>query len=462
MVKQTRISDVQSIHIPDFLLCDQESEEGYCEYKWRLVSLSEARLEELVTQMKYRLAEGDGICRYEVGLEDNGLARGLCEEELAESIENVKEMADRLNAVCEVLKYSTGIRGRCASLEVIERLRPEQQPRVPDARIAMVGAGSCGKSTLLAVIASNRLDDAHGTQRSSVVRYPHEVVSGCTSAISRHLVGFDANGLPVSLINRGDVSVPSFTDETDIFSAEKLLQFIDLPGARKYLRTTFRGLLSTRADFLILCVDASSLLQKNNDHETAVVTGGGEVIAEESIGNLNNNNNNSFNSNINNNNSNSEDMWCLKLAAAFNWPAVITLTKTDCLTHDQKNSAVARAKEWQEKLIGPRLPGFQQAPIVCVSCVTGEGLDELRAILGKVEARQEDLDKDLQLQTQQQHPPLLKAGGAIFLVQDIWPRQPEDLPVVGGAILGGSLRVGMKICVGSVNARVTFIFCFSS
>lgn len=399
LIKLQRNSDVKGVNIPDFLLADAEDEEGSCEYKWRLIKLTDARFQELVTQMKYRLAEGDGECRYEVGLEDNGLARGLDEDELNESIGNVRRMAASLGAKCEVVSYLDGIRGRCASL-VVTKLAHKQKEisRVPDARIAMLGSVDSGKSTLLAVIASNRLDDANGTRRSTVFRYPHEVVSGCTSAISRHLVGFDEDGLPVSLINRGDVSVPSVQDEEEVLNAKSLLQFVDLPGSRKYLRTTFRGLLSTGADFLILCVDAANFLCGPED----------------------------------------EDIWNLKLAAAMKWPAAITLTYSDLMEPEELFIAKSRAEEWQNKIVGPHGNGC--APVVCVSSVTGKGLDELRAILAEVG-------------TQQPSPPQ-SAGGARFLVQDIWPRQDEDLPVVGGTIIGGSMRVGMKVCVGSVNARV--------
>ena len=53
-----------------------EDDEGNVEYKWKLIDPSEERFEKLVTQMKFRLAEGTGEAFYEVGVEDTGFPRG--------------------------------------------------------------------------------------------------------------------------------------------------------------------------------------------------------------------------------------------------------------------------------------------------------------------------------------------------------------------------------------------------
>ncbi|CEG82288.1 Putative Gtp binding protein 2 [Rhizopus microsporus] len=46
--------------------------EGNIEYKLKLVNPSVERLEHLVTQMKWRLAEGNGVAIYEIGIDDDG------------------------------------------------------------------------------------------------------------------------------------------------------------------------------------------------------------------------------------------------------------------------------------------------------------------------------------------------------------------------------------------------------
>ena len=74
-------------------------EEGNIEYKLKLVNPSDSRLEHLVTQMKWRLQEGQGEAIYEIGVEDNGLLTGLTHVELQSSIDTLHNMASRW-AVC--------------------------------------------------------------------------------------------------------------------------------------------------------------------------------------------------------------------------------------------------------------------------------------------------------------------------------------------------------------------------
>lgn len=56
---------------------------------------SDSRVEHLVTQMKWRLEEGEGEAIYEIGVEDNGLLVGLTEEELTASLDTLNRMASR-------------------------------------------------------------------------------------------------------------------------------------------------------------------------------------------------------------------------------------------------------------------------------------------------------------------------------------------------------------------------------
>ena len=56
---------------------------------------SSSRFEHLVTQMKWRLREGQGEAIYEIGVEDNGLLVGLTEEEMEASLKTVQRMADK-------------------------------------------------------------------------------------------------------------------------------------------------------------------------------------------------------------------------------------------------------------------------------------------------------------------------------------------------------------------------------
>ena len=66
----------------------------------KLVNPSECRIEHLITQMKWRLREGDGEAVYEVGVEDNGVMSGLLRDELDSSLNTLQYMASRYNHIC--------------------------------------------------------------------------------------------------------------------------------------------------------------------------------------------------------------------------------------------------------------------------------------------------------------------------------------------------------------------------
>ena len=68
-------------------------EEGNIEYKLKLVNPSKSRFEHLVTQMKWRLQEGEGEAIYEIGVADNGMLAGLTEQEMKASLETLNSMA---------------------------------------------------------------------------------------------------------------------------------------------------------------------------------------------------------------------------------------------------------------------------------------------------------------------------------------------------------------------------------
>jgi len=49
-----------------------ENEDGNIEYKRYIIPDSEERFQQLLTQLKWRVDEGDGIAHYLIGVEDNG------------------------------------------------------------------------------------------------------------------------------------------------------------------------------------------------------------------------------------------------------------------------------------------------------------------------------------------------------------------------------------------------------
>ncbi|GFS40342.1 GTP-binding protein 2, partial [Trichonephila inaurata madagascariensis] len=82
--------------VPEFL--PPEAAEGNVEYKLKLINPSKSRFEHLVTQMKWRLREGQGEAIYTIGVSDSGKLIGLDEDEMQESLNTLYRMANKLGA----------------------------------------------------------------------------------------------------------------------------------------------------------------------------------------------------------------------------------------------------------------------------------------------------------------------------------------------------------------------------
>ena len=75
-----------------------ENDAGNTEYKWKLTKLSDERIQQLITQMQYRLDEGSGEAFYEIGIKDDGFPIGINDEDYKESINNLEIIAKECNA----------------------------------------------------------------------------------------------------------------------------------------------------------------------------------------------------------------------------------------------------------------------------------------------------------------------------------------------------------------------------
>lgn len=70
--------------------------------------------------MKFRLSEGQGECFYYVGVEDHGYPRGLSDNDLRLSLNNLNYMASALKATAIISRLFQGAMGRsCALVQVV-------------------------------------------------------------------------------------------------------------------------------------------------------------------------------------------------------------------------------------------------------------------------------------------------------------------------------------------------------
>lgn len=399
---RTRVSSAHSEG--DFSSLPPEPQQGNIEYKLKLVNPTDQRLEHLVTQMKWRLREGQGEAIYQIGVEDNGLMTGLSVEDMDSSLDTLREMARRLEATVQVLRDKVVVTndGPRMVAECLVRKVPEDQQCI-DLRVCVLGSADVGKSTLLGVLTQGNLDNGRGSARLNMFRHLHEVQTGRTSSISHEVLGFDSSGHTVYHEMAASTEIAE--------SATKLITFIDLAGHEKYLRTTISGLTGYAPHYAMLVISASA----------GVVTMTKEHLA---------------------------------IAVALEVPFFVMLTKVD-VTPKAKLQETIDSLEKVLKAVGTNkvplvvyseddsitaantaLKEKSVVPIFCVSSVTGVGLDKVRQFLhllppGAGPQEQERLE--------QAHPE--------FQIDEIFDVPGVGL-VVGGLVTKGIITEGISLSLG--------------
>jgi len=239
----------------------KENDEGNIEYKWKLVNISPERFKHLVSQMNYRLAEGQGEAVYEIGVNDDGIALGLEDSEYKESIETLTKMAKELKAdvtlLCErVIEDKKKKEEKSPIKKVAEILvrSISETGKYLDLRIAVCGNVDSGKSTFIGVLTKGKLDNGRGLARTNVFNHKHEITSGRTSSISHQILGFDTKGVIVNY-SQHELGQPSWKEIID--QSAKVITFIDLAGHEKYLKTTVFGMTGSVPDYSLVVVGSN-------------------------------------------------------------------------------------------------------------------------------------------------------------------------------------------------------------
>ncbi len=232
---------------------EKEKDDGNVEYKSQLINLNENRIQQLMTQMAYRLVEGKGEAIYEIGVRDDGTLIGLPDNEFNESLDNLKKIVENINAsiihTC-IKKVEKNSNLKIAEITIREN---NTSGNYIDIYVSVIGNVDSGKSSLIGVLSKNILDDGRGKARSSIVQFKHELITGRTSTVTHHLMGFDNNGKCVNERNFHNISWNDITENSN-----KVITFTDLCGHEKYLRTTIYGVTSVPPDYAMIIVGANS------------------------------------------------------------------------------------------------------------------------------------------------------------------------------------------------------------
>lgn len=160
-------------------------------YKLKLCDKTAGRFQQLVTQMRWRLDEGDGTAIYMVGVTDAGLMVGIPERDFDKSTQTLFRMAKANHAGAVVKTTWMGPNGRGG--QVVVTNLPEESHR-QDERVVFIGDAQSGKSSLAAVLSSTEIDDGRGRARLDLFRHGHEIRSGRTSSIGAATMAFDEAG----------------------------------------------------------------------------------------------------------------------------------------------------------------------------------------------------------------------------------------------------------------------------
>lgn len=236
------------------------------------------------------LEESNGAL-YEIGVADDGTIVGLAEDEMEESLNNLRAMAASLGCGVEVMRRVPV--GDCEWIEdfgtpqqrvvrsqllVAEALvRPEQylvdhsknaqQDATDDAletgasdmalaresqrvteqmRVSVTGGTMSGKSTLLGTLSTATLDNGRGKSRLSLLKHRHEIASGMTSSVTQELIGYRDEGDHSQVTSYGSGDIDSWIDiHAAVESAEngRLVFLSDSAGHPRFRRTTVRGIV---------------------------------------------------------------------------------------------------------------------------------------------------------------------------------------------------------------------------
>ena len=162
-----------------------ENDEGNTEYKRHLCSEElksfdtnyNIRFQQLVTQMKYRLEEGDGLAIYYIGVEDNGSLFKLTKEQRRISMLVVKKMTIFLDASIDSTYFNENY------IKII--IKDKWKSKIlPERRILLLGDTETGKTTFLAYLIKNKLDTNKCKSRLFILNHKHELETGKTSSFN--------------------------------------------------------------------------------------------------------------------------------------------------------------------------------------------------------------------------------------------------------------------------------------
>jgi GTPase len=228
------------------------------------------RIDQLTTQLSFRLSEGSGKCEYHIGVEDKGNLSCLNLEDLERSIVMLEMMVESISAKVSNIErieyqYKESNETNYYAIISVESCYDDDTSKV-DVRIAVCGNVDAGKSTCIGVMKTGFLDNGRGSARTSTMIHSHEIESGRTSTVSHHVIGYKTNG---KITNYDQGSRQQSVDQITAQSV-RLITFVDLAGHEKYLRTMIYGVSSCLLDYSLVLINCRSGVTHMTHHHLTV------------------------------------------------------------------------------------------------------------------------------------------------------------------------------------------------
>lgn len=253
---------------------NKEIEEGIFEYKLRLDMADDKSKKKLAVQMLWRINEGKQLYNkykayYILGIKDSGNLGFITSDIIDKSIEVFKQITESVkNCVIENILYYNYDNYTIAIISIKKIFNT----KIPEINLFFLGESNTYKTTFLANLCYNIIDDKNSKAVKYIVRHKHEQNSGITSSIHHEIIGIKDD----NIINYKNDSLTRNNSWEDIYNnSDFIINLFDSPGNIKYSKTLFNNLLKINPNIILLfsekyielCkfLEINHYLIKNND-----------------------------------------------------------------------------------------------------------------------------------------------------------------------------------------------------
>lgn len=246
-----------------------ESEENNIEYKLRIDLKSKESMENMISQMLYRMNVGKNlfgeyIAHYIMGIMDDG---NFPTKELKIKRKTFKKMfvifqnlCDKAN--CDIIDFKEYVFPNNHQILYFKIQKVHQIESLKEFNMILYGPTGVGKSSLMSRLCYGQIDDGKGFSRKLVLKHPHEQYSGSTKSNTYDCFGFsDDNIINYSL-------GVDFTLENIYKASDRIVNVIDITTS-KNIKNTIHGILSNIINkkncmiFVLIDHDIENCLKEN-------------------------------------------------------------------------------------------------------------------------------------------------------------------------------------------------------